>query len=748
MISNVILNDDFINLEDFLKNNYEELWKSIVSEDYNIDFQEFDEFYEITGEDKVIGFIVVEKSDLLNVKNIVDSYILPDFRGNGFLCEYLIEIFEGTHYKILSKKPTRSFIQALLKAGLAYKFGESHVISRVHFDVNIADAYKNSKIKKLYKKALPESEKIHYFANLFDLNLNCLLFNDYMHNYSKNSDTLIIAEPRKYDLKKYNCRKKLKNVSVGYLEETYTDYIDNLEEALESFEEFDEKLEEAYTVENILGSEDKLNDTFIDLLNEANLTVEDGFRIRESILNSINDCEIGDVKIKDRLTFLISNPDFIAKEIDGNDSDKCSFCGKDITDVDVDYCGRCGHELDIVFENFNMIEEEEEEEDFRDFLLNNKNLFEGGDISFRDNDFLAQFNDFNQKLKDFFGDDQDEFFESLRKGDFKKADELFDSRKDSFNPDWQFKEDNEFDNELLRIIDENNYDVDDVRDAQSRIEVYECVKHINENITSWKMPSFFELNHFIFDAMEYSENHGYIEQITSNEFEMYFGAYSTEELKEELKYFDITPEVSRENILKQFKNQCDFSYIITEKGRDYLKSYPVLDFFATHLSEFLFYEFEKYYLENKDKYSLAEIGNNYVNSEFKKAIKSGNLDIYLRYVDYFYSINFEGKNYDEALYYLAQRLIYEINKWYLNEIHQSFEFAISLKTAEYFNKFYLLDADLDLKEIFNRAFNEFKFGHMKNKKDECFEYYERLLNGTHVININDELLSEYFDDED
>lgn len=132
MISNVILNDDFINLEDFLKNNYGELWKSIVSEDYNIDFQEFDEFYEITNEDNVIGFIVFEKSDLLNVKNIVDSYILPDFRGNGFLCEYLIEIFESTHYKILSKKPTRSFIKALLKAGLAYKFGESHVISRIH----------------------------------------------------------------------------------------------------------------------------------------------------------------------------------------------------------------------------------------------------------------------------------------------------------------------------------------------------------------------------------------------------------------------------------------------------------------------------------------------------------------------------------------------------------------------------------------------------------------------------------------
>ena len=721
-------------LEDFLKNNYEILWDSIEDEEYTLDFQTFDEFYEIKRDDEVIGYIVFEYSNMLNVKEIVDAYILPDCRGDGLLCENLIEIIESTHYKILSKKPTRSFIQALLKSGLACKISDNQIFSWIKFDVNIGDAYKNSKLKRLYKKASPEKEKVHYFADLFDLDINCLLFNDYQHNFSKKSETLIISEPRKYDLKKYNCRKKLKNVTVNYLKATYENYSLNIDDALESFEELNDRIGEKYTVENMIGSEDKLNDSIVDLLTKSDLTIDDGFKIRESILNSLETCEISNISIKDRLTFLISNPSFIGKKVEKENLNKCSFCGEEIRDLDIEYCNICGHLFDVLLENFNLIEENEEMSlDELEFIENAQPI--------KDNEFLTEMYNMSKKVIDINNiayDDLnytiDEYYEHL--------DELLDNIKD-YDFDWYFPEDNQFDNELLKIIDKNNYNEDEVQDAQKRIEIYEFVKHVNENITSWKMPLLIEMNHFDFDYNKYAENEGYVEKINANEFAMYFDVYPTDELKQELKHFDITPKNSRKDILNQFQEYGDYSYIITEKGLEYLKSYPLLDFFSTHLHGFIFYEFEKYYYENKDEISLEEIGKNYVTNEFKQAVKQGKLDVYLKYAFYYYSINFNKGNYDEALYYLIQRIIYEINTWYSQDNHYPFEFAISPETASYFTNFYHLDIYLDLEEIFNRAFNEFKFGHMKNNKEKIYEYCEILLSGTHVIEINDEMFFEY-----
>ena len=734
MINNVILNNDSMKLEDFLKNNYEILWDSIEDEEYTLDFQTFDEFYEIKRDDEVIGYIVFEYSNMLNVKEIVDAYILPDCRGDGLLCENLIEIIESTHYKILSKKPTRSFIQALLKSGLACKISDNQIFSWIKFDVNIGDAYKNSKLKRLYKKASPEKEKVPYFADLFDLDINCLLFNDYQHNFSKKSETLIISEPRKYDLKKYNCRKKLKNVTVNYLKATYENYSLNIDDALESFEELNDRIGEKYTVENMIGSEDKLNDSIVDLLTKSDLTIDDGFKIRESILNSLETCEISNISIKDRLTFLISNPSFIGKKVEKENLNKCSFCGEEIRDLDIEYCNICGHLFDVLLENFNLIEENEEMSlDELEFIENAQPI--------KDNEFLTEMYNMSKKVIDINNiayDDLnytiDEYYEHL--------DELLDNIKD-YDFDWYFPEDNQFDNELLKIIDKNNYDEDEVQDAQKRIEIYEFVKHVNENITSWKMPLLIEMNHFDFDYNKYAENEGYVEKINANEFAMYFDVYPTDELKQELKHFDITPKNSRKDILNQFQEYGDYSYIITEKGLEYLKSYPLLDFFSTHLHGFIFYEFEKYYYENKDEISLEEIGKNYVTNEFKQAVKQGKLDVYLKYAFYYYSINFNKGNYDEALYYLIQRIIYEINTWYSQDNHYPFEFAISPETASYFTNFYHLDIYLDLEEIFNRAFNEFKFGHMKNNKEKIYEYCEILLSGTHVIEINDEMFFEY-----
>ena len=746
MIDNVIFNNDSMDLDKFLKNNYDELWISIQNEGYNIDFNNFDEFYEIIDDDKVVGFIVIEKLDLINVKSIVDSYILPDWRGKGLLCENLIKLLKSTHYKILSKKPTRSFIQALLKAGLAYKLSDNFIFTWIRFEVSIADAYKNSKLKRLYKKANSETENIHYYANLFDLNINCMLFKDYQHNFSKNYDTFILIEPRKYDLKTYNCRKKLKNITANYLEDADEIYCLNSDDAVEYFKDLNEDIAEVCTVENIIGSEDKLSDGIIELLNELNLTIDDGFKIRRNILDSLENGEIEDISIKDRLNFLLSHPKFIDKKYVGkNDVVECSFCGKPRLDEEVNFCICCGHKLSVISEEIpkfkpvssdvvNLDSGRDIEYDFNDFDVDDvKSIFHQ-----RVNDFFQDIKEIKDKVDFLVGKDREEFMELVDNYDMDEAFELLDKKADSLNADWYFKEGHNVDNELLKLIDANGYDEKEVYDTQSQIVLYELLNFVDKNITPRNIDHV-NAHHIDFDVVTYAITDGYINELFENEFESYLNNYSLEDLSEELKALYLNPKQSKKEVINQFCDVWNALLEVTDKGREFLKKYSYYGFFIKYLNNFIFYEFEKLCAERKNDYTLEEIANEFVNNEFKRAIKNGKFNVYLNVLEYNYLINRDNQNYDEALYCLIQRVIYEINVWFLSESKNIIELIISFETSQLFEEFSMLDADYDFDEIYNRAFHEFKFGHMKSNKDECYTACKRLLNNDYVMDVNLEL---------
>ena len=742
MNNDVIYNSNSITLEEFLKNSYEKIWESVKKEDYNLDFQHFDEFYEIPYENEIVGFIAVEKSNKFNTKSIVDCYIKPEKRGNNLLYKALIKLISSTHYYIISKKPTRSFILALLHYGLAYKISENLIISWFDFEVKANDLYKNSKIKKLYKK-IDENSDVSCHADLFDLECNSLIILDSDNLMSKNSAINIISEPRKYDLKKFNSRKKLKKVSVNYLENINDVKVENITDFLNFFNDLNFELNQYFTVDNIIGSEDKLNDDVVEFLNENHISLEDGFKIRQDIINALNDEEIINTFIKFRFEFLVSNREYIGKTIDKKDNNNhCPFCEKG---MDIFYtCRICGHQFDSIKHPSEIIDDMDDGKsiDVKDLL--SMEDFDPGEFSPKNLDFISQFNEFNEKLSDFLGDNYDKFFESIQNGDFNTFDKILNDKSNLHNADWYFKEGNKLDNWILNKIHEKNYDEFEVYESQSRIATYEYVKHIHENITPWKMESLNKLNHIRFDMNEYAINHGYLKKISGDEFADYLNQYSTDELIEELAYFDISPKKSKDDIINQLMDEGEFSLLVTEKGLDYLKSNLMLDFFADYLSEFLFYEFEIYYNLNKEDLSIHEIAEEYLNNEFKNAVKSGNLDVYLNYLEYYYKVNFDEGKFDQSLVYLIQRLIYEINIWYSKDNHTTFELGVSLKTGSFFNQLYKLGIDFNLEESFNIAFKEFKFGHLKQNREKIYDFAERLISGQHLMYINDNLLDEYF----
>ena len=734
--NNIKYNLDSINLNDFLKKSYENLVKSIEKEGYVLEYQNFDELYEIFHENNVVGFIAVEKSILPNTKVITDCYVLPEARGNKLLYDALIDLISNTRYKFLIKKPTRSMIHALISYGLAYKITDELVASWLDFDVALNEVYKNSKIKRLYKKVTSENENIMYKADFFDLNHNCALFHDKLNIVSKDPDTLVMIEPRKYDIKKYNLRKKLKKVSVNYLEDINFEWEVSYDDIIEFFDDLNRELSSKFTVDNIVGSEDELKSEAVELLEENSLSVEDGFKIRQSIIDAIDDEEMLSTFINYRFEFLTQNPRYIGKKIDGDEKlFGCPFCNNPLKGGFY-VCDGCGHQ----FENVLAPDEIEGFNISNDFDLFDEDFTPEDLLS---PDFMLQFDDFNKKLADFFGDDYEQFKESLIAGDLSSANELFENKPDMTNLDWNFVDDNKIDNGTLKLINERGYDEDEVYKVQSKISLFEFLKHADENITTWKLNSINITNHVNFDTIEYALNNEYIRKIKGIEFFNHLNSFSLEELQKESEFLYGSSSDNKGEIINRLINDGDFSYAITEKGKQYLNDNPLMNYFAEYMQDYFFYEFQKYYDNYKDDLTIDEIAKKYINEDFKYSFKKGDFEVYLRYLEFYFKYNWFNEEYEEALVFLTQRVIYELSKWYSDESNRSFELAISFKTVELSNIVFSSNVEFDIEEIFKRSYKEFKFPHMKWDKKTLLEDIKNLYESQDFMIINRECIMEF-----
>ena len=740
MLNTIKYNFDLVKLNDFLKKSYENLSKSIEKEGYSIDYQNFDEFYEIFNENKIVGFIAIEKSELFNTKVIVDCYIVPEARGNKLLYTSLIDLISNSRYRFLMKKPTRSLIFALISYGFAYKLTDELVVSWFDFDVTLGEVYKNSKIKKLYKKVTDENENKRYGADFFDLNINSTLFYDNSNVVSKDSKTLVIVEPRKYDIKKYNLRKKLKKISVNYLEDVNFEIEIAYDDIIEFFDDLNIELSSNFQVDNIIGSNEEIKSEAQELLEENNLTIEDGFKIRQSIIDSIENEEILSTFINYRFGFLTLNYSYIDKKIDENEKTiGCPFCNNPFEGTFY-VCDSCGHKFDEI------LAPDEIREDISDGLNIFGDDFDSSDLS--SPEFLLQFDDFNKKLADIFGEDYDLFKDFMVNKDLNGIKDLIYKKSDKSNLDWNFADDKKLDNGILKIVHEKNYDEVEVFNSQSKICLFEFLKHISENITHWKLNSINITNHVDFNYEEYALDKDYVRYITGMEFFNHLNSFSLGELQAEAKFLHGKSSDNKGEIINQLMKDGDGSLVITENGEEYINEHPLLNYFADYMSEYFFYDFERYYNNYKDEMSLEEISKKYVNEDFKSSFKKGDFEVYLRYLEFYFKYNWFNENYEDAFVFLTQRVIYEISKWYAVDSHYSFEMAISYKTVDLFDKVFNSNQEFNMEEIFTRAYKEFKFGHMKGDREILFDKVMDLFENRDFMLINSDLQDEFFEKEE
>lgn len=338
-------------LDDFLKNNYPEILNAINREGYNIEFMEFDIFYEIHFENKSVGFIVFKKIPLTdNQFAIMDTYIIPEYRGNNLFFDNLSFLLIFDNFEYYPRKPTKAFINVLLKNDYAFELTSDFVVSYFKFIVDIDhEVYKNSKIKRFYKKPVG---LFPYKANLFDMNLCSVMFRDPVLELVKYSDFFALTEPRKYDFKKYKCRKKLKRVTEKYIDDKFQIWDIKADEIEDFIQRKDNELAVEFSVENMIGSEDKLTESFTQKLKAFDLSMDDGFKIRNHVIGKIESGELNEKSYYQRVLYLLGDFEAIDKEIGEFDEtvEVCSFCGQDIPDF-ARSCLKCGlHIREIDFE--------------------------------------------------------------------------------------------------------------------------------------------------------------------------------------------------------------------------------------------------------------------------------------------------------------------------------------------------------------------------------------------------------------
>ena len=333
-----------------LQERYPYLYDSLMEDEYELEYDGYDLFQEILFENKVVGFITFHKFTFVeNQFSITECFIMPEFRGNNTLFEILRNLIITDNFEFFIHNPNRAFMKVLTKNNLAYEFDDNLFVSYMNFHVEVSEVYLNSNIEELFNDSFVE---FPYKANIYDYNLSSSLFRDPLSNFLNDVSIFACTNPRKFDLDKYNLHAKFKSIDADYLKSRFNTWMDNQDYISKFFKDAEDNLFENISVDKMIGTEDELDEDFIETLKEFNLTAEDGFKIRKHVLDALDKKQITMHSYNVRINYLLKNIGDVNREIGDYDDNvkKCPFCHNRVPDF-LNSCVFCGlHIRNIDFE--------------------------------------------------------------------------------------------------------------------------------------------------------------------------------------------------------------------------------------------------------------------------------------------------------------------------------------------------------------------------------------------------------------
>lgn len=324
-------------LTSVIQNDYPEIYKEMINEDYILEYDSFVEFRELIYNDNIVGFLTLDKfmpSEFLACLN--ECYILPEYRGKGILIKIIKELLEDENLRFYIRRPNYSFIKFLLKHGLALEVEPDIIFSHIKFIIKGEDIYSNKNIKRLYRKIDSDSKELIYYSAGFHIGLCSIFGVDPLTVIAKDNNTLMFTLPRKTDLKKYNPRKKLKSLTVYKINEIHYDFAINKDKIDEFNKKVSSKLNENNDDVLVIGHGDET-------LIFENLKPNDALRIDDAVEREFKKLNLYHSSFEIRFNYLLNHPENIDKTIDLDMNDEfeyCPFCGEYV-DGD-EYCKTCG----------------------------------------------------------------------------------------------------------------------------------------------------------------------------------------------------------------------------------------------------------------------------------------------------------------------------------------------------------------------------------------------------------------------
>ena len=652
------------NLTEILSDDYSGIFAEMKKEDYILEYESFYQFWELKYEGNTAGFLTLDTflpDDVCLCLN--ECYILPQYRGKGILIDIIKELLRNEEIRFYIRKPNYSFIKFLLKHGLALEITSDIVASHIKIVVRGSERYTNKNIKRLYRKLTEQSSELICYAKGFNMKLCSIFLSDHTGMIAKKDNILTFANPRKEDLKKHDCRKKLDSLTLGRMNDIQHDYAINIDK----IEEFDKNLSLKLNENNddVLVYRDEKGNFIVN----KNLKPNDLLIILDVVAGEIKKGNLSNSSAKLRIDYLLENPDEIGKSVDLSEIDhdqkdiiNCPFCGQYCSSGDK-ICKTCGQKVKSLFAK----------DDTHSF----KNIFK----NFRE-----------MREKGYIGN---------------------------------ILEDRVYDRAVRK-----KYNLSDVEIAQKKIADYEIVKYISQNRIYFNPPSFGCIYHHLKDSFDDDRacEEGYLRKITDEEFiSRVQNEYTYDQLVSEVEVEGMTFE--GEELEKHISNLKNYTkewvrdvYEPTDKGLAFIKSSKSMEIFSKYLRGFIYYEFEKYYLKNKDK-SDIEICEGFVKNQYREVSGTELVYYYRNYLWYKCRLYSYNDDFEKSTIKILQLAIFEVNRYYLKNKRNYLMFINDLgellKTLD--------ESDVD--KYYDEAFDEFKLELFKNHKKEAKEYILTFLKG-------------------
>ena len=687
-------------LTTLLDNKYPYILQSMKKENYKIEYDSFEVIHEIVNDEEVVGILSIINIDALDHTICInEAYILPDYRKQGLFYQTLMNLLSQPNMTVSLRNPNRYLIELLINYKFAKKLENDLVISFIDFYVDYDNRYENKQIRDFYKDFEKKHQKDLIRSNYYDLNINSCVFFDIDNVLEFNDNPAFIEKARKVDSNDENYFLKLKNVDRTYLEVLVKRLYIIDESLIKFFQDIKERINNYLNVDYILGTEKELTPLFIDLLEKNNLSIANGFFIRELVVDALEREEIIPKTIVLRTVYLIEH--FSEEEIIKVDDDialgydlqeKCPYCHESNFTI-LEACRECGYNL----QRNNHFEENLPQ-------IISRNLF----------------------LNDII-------------------------------PECQIKEElNENEDKLSPVLVENlfylDFNPDEVYERQSKIATYQLLKNLDD-VIYFDIFDYDQLNSIRKGtAFNYAKKHHLIEEL--KDYTMYFEimevCFTVEELENILTENNCSNIGTREELINRIETNLSphdifgKKYTLTKEGKNFLKEHMAYDYFINYCSRFHFYEFSEFVKRYEGKFE--DICESFLKYMEEIAVNYDDFYKYHNVLEQRLSL-IEDKYSDEYLVLFTQIFIIDINYWLNTNNHEQGDKPLSMNITDEYPDVIELFVDKEIVSIFNEANSRIPIESLKEHEDFALFYLFKSFEYEDIDDINREVEYDTFKEE-